>query len=154
MLNAAWASASRFRHIKKLARTRGGAVGRVLFCAAKLAIMMMSFEDDELIRGNLLGNPPLHPRRSLHQAFCGYGDFIPNVEELDKEQVVYKATTPVTLDIDGGPWTSALPRILMVDQLWLFVLDKSMPPNDVRQVGLTGCRHRHHRFPAAVGVLV
>lgn len=128
-------STNRFRHITKRARTRGGAVGRILFCAAKLAVLMMSYEDDELIRENLFGNPPLHPRRSLHQAFCKYADFIPNTEELDKKQVVYKATAPVPPDSDRAPLTSALPRILMVDQLWSFVLDKSKPSN-----GMSGRR--------------
>ncbi|KAK0738640.1 hypothetical protein B0T18DRAFT_394889 [Schizothecium vesticola] len=123
--NALRSSTNRFHHITKLARTRGGAVGRILFHAAKFAVLMISFEDDGLIRENLFGNPPLHPRRSFHQAFCKYADFIPNTEELDKKQVVYKATAPVPSDIDRAPLTSALPRILMVNQLWLFVLDKN-----------------------------
>ncbi|KAK1831667.1 magnesium transport protein cora [Podospora conica] len=118
-------STNRFRHITQPGRTRADTVGRILFCAAKLAVLMMSFEDDELIRENLSASPPLHPRRSLHQAFCKYADFIPNAEELDKKQVVYKATAPVPSDSAREPLTPGLPRILMVDQLWLFVLDKN-----------------------------
>jgi hypothetical protein len=129
--NALRSSNNRFRHTKKLARNRGGAVGRNLFCDAKIAVLMMSFKDGELIRENLFGNPPLHPRRSLHQAFCKYADFIPNTEELDKKQVVYKATAPVHSDTNRAPLTSALPRILMVDQLRPFVLDKGMLPKDM-----------------------
>ncbi|KAK4168495.1 hypothetical protein QBC43DRAFT_341682 [Cladorrhinum sp. PSN259] len=121
------ASTNRFRHITKQAQTRRGAVGRILFCAAKLAALKMSFEDDELIRMNLFANPPLHPRRSIHQAFCKYSGFMPNTDYLDREQVVYRATTPTaqSRSSQGKHQASALPRLLVVDQLWLFVLDKN-----------------------------
>lgn len=121
------ASTNRFRHITKEAQTRRGAVGRILFCAAKLAALMVSFEDDELIKKYLFANPPLHPRRSIHQAFCIYSGFMPNTDHLDREQVVSRATTPPlpSPKNQGKREGSALPRLLMVDQLWLFVLDKS-----------------------------
>lgn len=130
-------SSSHLRSMTTRAASRRGVVGRVLFCAARIFKLMASFEDDELVREYLFANPPLHPRRSLHQTFTKYSSFLLETETLDREQIVYKATAPVTTPASRpncNKWCqcsdckkerAAVPRLLMVDQLWLFVLDEN-----------------------------
>ncbi|KAK3366817.1 hypothetical protein B0T24DRAFT_534915 [Lasiosphaeria ovina] len=125
-------SSSHLRSMTTRAASRRGVVGRVLFCAARIFKLMASFEDDELVREYLFANPPLHPRRSLHQTFTKYSSFLLETETLDREQIVYKATAPVTTPASRpncNKWCqcsdckkerAAVPRLLMVDQLWLF----------------------------------
>ncbi|KAK4170530.1 magnesium transport protein cora [Cladorrhinum sp. PSN259] len=117
------------------ASTRRGVVGRILFCAARIAKLMVSYEDDQLVGKYLFANPPLHPRRTLHQAFNRYSSFLRETDKLDEDQIVYKATAGQRDPTqkcskwcqcsDCTTGQAAIPRLLMVDQLWLFVLDEN-----------------------------
>jgi hypothetical protein len=69
---------------------------------------------EDLIKGYLLplkegGTSSLQPRRTLDQYFYMHLD---NTVRRDKDQVVYRYTEK-----------SSEPKIFMVDQLWLWVLD-------------------------------
>jgi hypothetical protein len=116
--------------------TRRGILGQYLLRVAMLSEIMACYEDEELVRGYLFANPPLHPRRTLHQSSDTHYGFLKSTDRLDKEQVVYKATAPVEqsthrhctrlygcLHCRGD--IRKIPRVLMVDQLWLFILDGS-----------------------------
>lgn len=129
-------STNHFRSMTMRATTRRGVVGRILFCAARIAKLMVSYEDDELVSKYLYANPPLHPRRTLHQSLNEYSNFLRDTERLDKDQIVYRATAGLkdptrqqcSKFCQCSDCTSAratVPRFLMVDQLWVFVLDES-----------------------------
>ncbi len=138
------ASTNHFRSMTTRASTRRGAVGRILFCAARIAKLMVSYEDDELVGESLYANPPLHPRRTLHQSFNQYAHFLRDTRKLDEDQIVYKATAKVreTAREGGGKW-SAVSKLLMVDQLWVFVLDESewLAAQDAIKSNLTLCNN-------------
>jgi hypothetical protein len=130
------ASMNHFRPLAMRATTRRGVVGRILFCAARIAKLMTSYEDDELIGEYLYANPPLHPRRTLHQSFNEYASFLRDTRKLDQDQIVYRATAKVRETTREGcsKWCqcpdctaerATVSRLLMVDQLWVFVLDES-----------------------------
>lgn len=77
--------------------------------------------NDRLLRHGLVTNnsnsePPLHVRRTLDQVY-----FLNSMDttERDKDQVVYRATRKPFKDPGHGGVT----RIMMVDQLWLWILD-------------------------------
>jgi hypothetical protein len=102
---------------------------------------MTSYEDDQLIGDYLYANPPLHPRRTLHQSFNEYANFLRDTKKLDQDQIVYRATAKVRDTTRQGcsKWCqcpdctaerSTVSRLLMVDQLWVFVLDESEYPRD------------------------
>jgi hypothetical protein len=130
------ASTNHFRSMATRASTRRGVVGRILFCAARISKLMTAYEDDELVGAYLYANPPLHPRRTLHQSFNQYGSFLRDTRKLDQEQIVYKATANARESTREGcsKWClcsdctaerATVSRLLMVDQLWVFVLDES-----------------------------
>ncbi|KAK4185723.1 magnesium transport protein cora [Podospora australis] len=129
-------STNHMRSMTTRANTRRGVVGRILFCAARIAKLMVSFEDDELVGKYLYANPPLHPRRTLHQSLNQYSTFLRDTERLDQEQIVYKATAGLKDPTrqkcskycqcsDCSTARATVPRLLMVDQLWVFVLDEN-----------------------------
>ncbi|KAK4135800.1 hypothetical protein BT67DRAFT_261272 [Trichocladium antarcticum] len=129
-------SMNHFRSMAMRATTRRGVVGRILFCAARIAKLMASYEDDELVREYLYSSPPLHPRRTLHQSYNQYANFLRDTRKLDQDQIVYKATARTRDSSREGcsKWCqcadctaerATVPRLLMVDQLWVFVLDEN-----------------------------
>lgn len=150
-------STNHLRSMTMRASTRRGVIGRILFCAARIAKLMVSYEDDQLVGKYLFANPPLHPRRTLHQAFNQYSNFLRDTEKLDEDQIVYKATADQRDPTqkcskwcqcsDCTTGQAAVPRLLMVDQLWLFVLDESkqilFSPSD-RDASLTVDRYNHY----------
>lgn len=75
----------------------------------------MDFEADErLLRENVNRNPPLHIRRTIDQYY------FPTLEDTsvrDKDQVVYRGTRA------GRSFHTKNTRVVMVDQLWLWILD-------------------------------
>jgi hypothetical protein len=80
---------------------------------------MMAFEADErLIRHSLRGefDSPLHIRRTLDQS---YFLTLEDTTTRDKDQVVYRATKPSI----RHPYN--VTRVVMVDQLWLWILGES-----------------------------
>ena len=66
-------------------------LAQVLFDASRLMEAMENHRDTELIETYLYKNPPLHPRRTLDQAYyCS----IRNTKVRDRDQVVYRGTSP------------------------------------------------------------
>ena len=163
------ASTNHFRSMATRASTRRGAIGRILFCAARISKLMTSYEDDELVSQYLYANPPLHPRRTLHQSFNQYSDFLRDTRKLDRDQIVYKATAKARESTRKGcgKWCqcsdcvaerAAASKLLMVDQLWVFVLDESeyCLSDCLKHHGvfLTFSRHNHHQLSPTVGLVL
>lgn len=68
-------------------------------------------EDEQLLRKHLLHEPPLHIRRTLDQSYYWT---LKDTQVRDRDQVVFRATKHEKA------------QIVMVDQLWLWILDGSM----------------------------
>lgn len=90
-------------------------LGLFLLQAAKVHEMMDVEPDIRIIRDHLHKDPPLHPRRTLDQSFYWQ---LPTTEGRDEDQVVYRATKT-------GKNISKTSRVVMVDQLWMYILDDS-----------------------------
>jgi hypothetical protein len=103
-------------------------LGQMLLYAAALKESMDSYDDERMIHKYLHERPPLHPRRTLDQSYYGV---LKNTQSRDRDQVVYRATTPMPHDCVWGKChgcnqdITKTPRLIMVDQLWLWVLDES-----------------------------
>lgn len=91
------------------------------------------YTDKTLLQNRLDLNPPLHPRRTLDQYYYWA---LKDIETQDKSQVVYRATAPkkhlpdqyAKRDLECRECLQdirVVPRLLMVDQLWLWILDGS-----------------------------
>jgi hypothetical protein len=66
---------------------------------------------------------PLHIRRTLDQA---YFLTLADTSHRDKDQVVYRGTTPTKKEISSNEVSSNnVTRVVMVDQLWMWILDES-----------------------------
>lgn len=129
-------------------------LGQYLLDAARLFEAMTSYRDKKLLESFLMMDPPMHPRRTLDQAY--YLSLNTTISR-DRDQVVYRATTadPRKIhrwDPDRCFWighddeeylTSVMgrelvhetcpdctanirktSRVIMVDQLWMWVLDE------------------------------
>ena len=68
--------------------------------------------DSNLIYNHLLQKAPLHLRRTLDQSYYWT---IQDTSVRDRDQVVFRGTK------DTGE-----PRVIMVDQLWMWILDGRM----------------------------
>jgi hypothetical protein len=97
-------------------------LGQLLLSAAGLYEAMSCFNDQRIQERYLKKNPPLHPRRSLNQyslwSSC----------KDDADQVVFNVShSPAALPplYDRGIGES---KLLIVDQLWLWILDGSRFP--------------------------
>lgn len=91
------------------------ALGSYLWLAAKLYQLIDEAADWRLIN-NHLGTPsPMHPRRTLEQYYNWTSE---DTAHRDRQQVVYRSTRT-----RNDP--EAIARVVMVDQLWLWVLDES-----------------------------
>lgn len=99
----------RFRHQKF-----NHPLARALFLAAELYTAMDSLNDQIFLDEYLHKKPPLHPRRSLNQ----YNLWTSLKDDAD--QVVYRETRS-----GDDKWGSTEPSLIMVDQLWLWILDGS-----------------------------
>lgn len=112
-------------------------LGRLLFSAAALYEAMDDYTDEKLIQKYLTAQSPLHPRRTLDQS-CYWT--LKDTRSLDKDQVVYRSTAPAPSSVrcgclkehwHGRPCAQCLenikkvPGIVMVDQLWMWILDES-----------------------------
>jgi hypothetical protein len=91
-------------------------LGAYILSIAKVADAMDYFDDEELLRQNLHKDPPLHVRRTLDQY---YFSTLEETSARDKDQVVYRET-------QYGQGIQSRARVVMVDQLWLWILDDSM----------------------------
>lgn len=111
---------------------RRAALGRLLRLAANVSEAMNSHVDEKLMYEYLHADPPLQPRRTLDQSYYGA---LKNTGARDRDQVVYRATTPMPHECDmihpkdkcAGchDGIRKVPRLIMVDQLWLWILDES-----------------------------
>lgn len=108
------------------------AVGQVLRTAAALLEAMDLHTEEQIMMNYLHAHPPLHPRRTLDQAYYGA---LRSTCTRDRDQVVYRGTTPPAHDCIGfgscpqcNEYIRKTPRIIMVDQLWLWILDSSEHP--------------------------
>ncbi|KAF9766152.1 hypothetical protein IL306_001468 [Fusarium sp. DS 682] len=128
-------------------------LGPLLFNAAMLCEAMSNFRDKKLLETHLHTDPPLHPRRTLDQA---YYHTLKSTKKRDRDQVVYRGTRanpghlhkydPETecwpcfdnANVDGNLQKQTLgracnqctenvrkvARVVMVDQLWMWILDE------------------------------
>ncbi|KAK7990398.1 hypothetical protein PG990_014678 [Apiospora arundinis] len=119
-------------------------LGQYLLDAARLFEGMSNYRDKKLIEQYLCGDTPLHPRRTLDQA---YHWKLNTTKKRDRDQVVYRATTIPSdgyhnYDRENHKWPHhedfeikgdcsecrdrirKVSRVIMVDQLWMWVLDK------------------------------
>ncbi|ROV91209.1 hypothetical protein VMCG_09371 [Cytospora schulzeri] len=79
-------------------------VGQVLFDAAMLYEAMSNYRDKMFIRQYLHQDPPLHPRRTLDQAYYWT---LKTTRTRDRDQVVYRGTKPNpehSVDPETGQW--------------------------------------------------
>lgn len=109
-------------------------IGHVLLTAAALLEAMDFDTEERLITKYLHGRSPLHPRRTLDQSYYGS---LKSTGTRDRDQVVYRATKPTAhncsenLERESGKCqvcqedSKKVPRLIMVDQLWLWILDES-----------------------------
>jgi hypothetical protein len=115
------------------------ALGRVLYRAAQLSEAMEYYQEEQLLKEFLHSNPPYHPRRTLDQSYYWT---LQSTKKRDRDQVVYRGTAPkkdvmhklhCKTEKDEPPWPCRqcyddirkVPRVIMVDQLWLWILDGS-----------------------------
>ncbi|KAF7901772.1 uncharacterized protein EAF01_007071 [Botrytis porri] len=82
--------------------------------AAKVYEAMDLEPDIKLVHSQLHESPPFHPLRTLDQS---YYFKLENTESWDRDQVVYRATNERT-NMHGSS------RVVMVDQLWMYILDE------------------------------
>ena len=152
-------------------------LGEVFMQAAALMEAIDFRVEEKLIHEYLHKKPPLHPRRTLDQSYYGK---LKDTATRDRDQVVYRATTPVGHDcqenIDKDDlWRKCgqcqedsrkVQRLIMVDQLWLWVLDESMSSTQLSAniLGFQGFhliiselstdilhRDSYHQFPQTMG---
>ena len=116
-------------------------LGQVLYRAAILSEAMEYYHEEKLLETFLHNNPPFHPRRTLDQSYYWT---LKTTKRRDRDQVVYRATAPDKKfmhdanDEEKGCTRYGckqcrrdirkLPRVIMVDQLWLWILDGSKKP--------------------------
>ncbi|ROW09329.1 hypothetical protein VPNG_05850 [Cytospora leucostoma] len=96
-------------------------LGKYLLALARLWEAMYTEVNDRLLRHGLAtkdsnSESPLHVRRTLDQVYFVNSK---DTTERDKDQVVYRATRKPFKDAGHGDAT----RIMMVHQLWLWILD-------------------------------
>ncbi|RYP79936.1 hypothetical protein DL769_002695 [Monosporascus sp. CRB-8-3] len=108
-------------------------IGYVLRAAAALLEAMDFDTEERLITKYLNERSPLHPRRTLDQSYYGA---LKSTGTRDRDQVVYRATKPTSHDcaenLEGEYGkcrvcqddSRKVPRLIMVDQLWLWILDE------------------------------
>ncbi|KAK1749788.1 magnesium transport protein cora [Echria macrotheca] len=104
------------------------ALGFVFRTAAALMEAIDFHTEEQLMMKYLHAQPPLHPRRTLDQSYYGA---LKSTRARDRDQVVYRGTTPEHHDCIGmdaceqcNEDIRKVPRIIMVDQLWLWILDE------------------------------
>ena len=96
-------------------RVPSSALGKYLWFAAKLFEIIDEAADERLISEHLHSTSPLHMRRTLDQFY--YWTVIDTTAQ-DQNQVVCHGTRS-----SSDP--EATGRVVMVDQLWMWILDQS-----------------------------
>ena len=109
--------------------TKRKALGQLLWSAATLLEAMEFHLEEQMIAKYVHAEAPLHPRRTLDQFYYGT---LKDTGARDRDQVVYRATTPEAHDCVGfatcpqcNEDVRKVSRVIMVDQLWLWILDES-----------------------------
>lgn len=110
--------------------TAGTKLGQVLFDAAMLYEAMLAFQERSLVRKYLNADLPLHPRRTLEQT--NEWTLGLSWHASARDQVLLRATKPKQLDFHSldpfsKEWKDRLrkvPRLMMIDQLWMWILDE------------------------------
>jgi hypothetical protein len=108
-------------------------LGKVFHRAAQLYEAMDYYQEQELLKEYLHHEPPFHPRRTLDQSYYWT---LKTTKKRDRDQVVYRGTAPKKEFRRDGTHVEAgceqcladipkVPRIIMVDQLWLWILNGS-----------------------------
>ena len=107
-------------------------LGRLLMSAAALSEAMDAYSDEQLIQNYLAATPPLHPRRTLDQSYYWT---LKDTRNRDRDQVVYRGTAPDPKLMHRKCFegkcaqckedVTKVPRVIMVDQLWMWILDES-----------------------------
>ncbi|KAI0435950.1 hypothetical protein F4803DRAFT_543842 [Xylaria telfairii] len=120
-------------------------LAKYLLAMSKLYEGMANYRDKILLTKYLPENPPLHPRRTLDQAFYWT---LRTTKERDCDQVVFRGTTAKPDDFhrfnrETKKWAKheeykiqgtcsecttniqKLSRVVMVDQLWMWILDEN-----------------------------
>ncbi|KAI0468209.1 hypothetical protein F4859DRAFT_517399 [Xylaria cf. heliscus] len=119
------------------------ALGCYLLAAAHLYEGMSTYRDRMLLRKYLPKNPPIHPRRTLDQAYYWT---LKSTKKRDRDQVIYRGTTATRdtfhhYDEEKREWKEhrelegrdcstcrtnirKVSRVIMVDQLWMWILDE------------------------------
>ncbi|KAH7369612.1 hypothetical protein BKA65DRAFT_385928 [Rhexocercosporidium sp. MPI-PUGE-AT-0058] len=106
-------------------------VGKILYRAALLSEAIDNYQEQELLKTYLYHNPPFHPRRTLDQSYYWT---LKTTKKRDRDQVVYRGTAPKKQFMHSGEHrkpgcphcrmdSRKVPRVIMVDQLWLWILD-------------------------------
>jgi IS1 family transposase len=95
---------------------RKSKLGQYLLTLAQVAEAMDYEADEQLLRENLYRDPPLHIRRTLDQSYFWTME---DTSIFDKAQVVHCETRA------SRSFHSRNARVVMVDQLWLWILDNS-----------------------------
>ncbi|KAK1776228.1 hypothetical protein QBC45DRAFT_222384 [Copromyces sp. CBS 386.78] len=90
-------------------------LGTYLWHAAKLFQLIDEAADWRLINDHLYGESSLHPRRTLEQYSSWTAE---DTTKRDRQQVVYRGTW-MKNDLES------IPRVVMVDQLWMWILDEN-----------------------------
>ncbi|KAI1744901.1 hypothetical protein F4680DRAFT_455877 [Xylaria scruposa] len=118
------------------------ALGSYLLAAAHLYEGMATYRDRKLLRKFLPLEPPIHPRRTLDQAYYWT---LKSTKKRDRDQVIYRGTTATRdafhrYDEENKEWLEhkelsgrdcgtcrtnikKVSRVIMVDQLWMWILD-------------------------------
>ncbi|KAL8375857.1 hypothetical protein RB595_007131 [Gaeumannomyces hyphopodioides] len=89
-------------------------LGEYLMQAAQMANAIDTERDERLLKENFHEKSPMHIRRTLDQF---YFLTLEDTSERDRDQVVYRATKA------RYKLRKQIPRVVMVDQLWLWILD-------------------------------
>ena len=104
-------------------------LARVFLTAAALYEAMELQTEEQLVYKYLYAKAPLHPRRTLDQSYYGA---LKSTGARDRDQVVYRGTTPEPHDCPRPKHckpcrddSRKVSRLIMVDQLWLWILDES-----------------------------
>lgn len=102
---------------RPLKNTYTSALGKYLLAVAHIYKALDTYLNIRELQDYLYpeSSPPIHPRRTLDQSY--YYNLV-NTDGRDKDQVVYRGTR-------AGESLFNNPKIIMVDQLWLYVLDES-----------------------------
>lgn len=121
---------------KNIAKKEPGPLGKYLLQIAKIYDAMDIEPDVRMLRDHLHQEPPLHSRRTLDQSYYWK---LQNTDNRDEDQVVFRAT-------QEGKSIFRSTRVVMVDQLWLYILDESKQSLEPIHRPISNIIPRHNYF--------